>query len=211
MWVWPVSIHAHPEGRDKGRPRRMKPIRLFQSTRPRRGAISQGLQEAQELNGCQSTRPRRGAMRGRFTPKEILPSFNPRAPGGARLAGPDRAVQRDRVSIHAPPEGRDSICSGGHLPVIKFQSTRPRRGAISLPRKCLVPGSSSLFQSTRPRRGAMVRSVFGSRFVQVSIHAPPEGRDLEDRNRFVFFGGFNPRAPGGARFAWTTRGFFNYN
>ena len=59
---------------------------------------------------------------------------------------------RDGVSIHAPPEGRDGAATGALQIVHGFQSTRPRRGAIS--------------------QTDQVRLSYG-----VSIHAPPEGRD----------------------------------
>ena len=124
-----VSIHAPPEGRDPKQAATKKPITLFQSTRPRRGAIA--------------------AAAGSFA---VPGCFNPRAPGGARLllTGMYRCSQmfqstRPRrgaiypslwrplprpVSIHAPPEGRDSAFNISSWLWGTFQSTRPRRGAI---------------------------------------------------------------------------------
>ena len=78
------------------------------------------------------------------------------------------------VSIHAPPEGRDTIIR--HLEVLAM-----------------------MFQSTRPRRGAISYKYNDFTFYRVSIHAPPEGRDLAFQTFRPFVFCFNPRAPGGAR------------
>ena len=78
-----------------------------------------------------------------------------------------------------------------------FQSTLPRRGAIHQyhPNALIcksfnprAPGGARwvsfvlflydcVFQSTRPRRGAMLGTVRDRIGTEVSIHAPPEGRD----------------------------------
>ena len=58
-----------------------------------------------------------------------------------------------RVSIHAPLEGRDLGMDDETYRELLFQSTRPRRGAISLGSDQALPDD-------------------------VSIHAPPEGRDF---------------------------------
>ena len=212
-----VSIHAPPEGRDTEKQFVNTGKRLFQSTRPRRGAIwilrrhctprdghhvsihappegrdhrpfghgslapsravfqSHAPPEGRDFtlkvevlisssNLFQSTRPRRGAIRNSAVTAEVSQScsFNPRAPGGARLIpqidlgtilprlvsihappeGRDLKSYADNacplrpnvVSIHAPPEGRDYVCDeyGNTLVSCRFQSTRPRRGAILL-------------------------------------------------------------------------------
>ena len=80
----------------------------------------------------------------------------------------------EQVSIHAPPEGRDIPWIATDRPVIEFQSTRPRRGAM--PTQVLILGN-----------------------LPVSIHAPPEGRDQNQKLDLAENLGFNPRAPGGAR------------
>ena len=56
-----------------------------------------------------------------------------------------------------------------------------------------------MFQSTRPRRGATVNLKVPSRFYNVSIHAPPKGRDMQLPETNAGLNGFNPRAPEGAR------------
>ncbi len=55
------------------------------------------------------------------------------------------------------------------------------------------------FQSTRPARGATKDNRLPSRPRQVSIHAPRAGRDSMIFALKVPSGGFNPRAPRGAR------------
>ena len=82
-------------------------------------------------------------------------------------------------------------------PILKFQSTRPVRGAtppryydklydvisIHAPRagRDLVryygPDYDNLFQSTRPVRGATGVAQANSAFNAISIHAPRAGRD----------------------------------
>ena len=122
----------------------------------------------------QSTRPRRGAT--------CLP----------------RAIWwKNPVSIHAPPKGRDGCLIAGWNRSGLFQSTRPRRGATlcggrhyrtrirfnprapegARPEDKQIFGHVNQFQSTRPRRGATARADKGSGHRQVSIHAPPKGRD----------------------------------
>ena len=51
--------------------------------------------------------PRRGAITSSTTSSPIFARFNPRAPGGARSARHGLWFIKWRVSIHAPPEGRD--------------------------------------------------------------------------------------------------------
>ena len=55
----------------------------------------------------QSTRPRRGAISSTLNDHPLIACFNPRAPGGARFLKPLLVGWDDIVSIHAPPEGRD--------------------------------------------------------------------------------------------------------
>ncbi len=55
------------------------------------------------------------------------------------------------------------------------------------------------FQSTRPARGATRCATLADMRAQVSIHAPRAGRDLRGYKIRWRAGGFNPRAPRGAR------------
>ena len=127
-----VSIHAPPEGRDRMRARCTTTATVFQSTRPRRGAI-------------------RTQYIGRLTVNGV-------------------------VSIHAPPEGRDRSLAGHTVISHGFQSTRPRRGAISLP---TFPYAHSACFNPRAPGGARCGLSAGLlEIINVSIHAPPEGRDV---------------------------------
>ena len=145
----------------------------------------------------QSTRPRRGAM-GRYL----------------------QPITLDDVSIHAPPEGRDDNGAKNPASLVSFNPRAPGGARSTCPRSTPPPGK---FQSTRPRRGAMrnrprsrnpgpcfnPRAPGGARFRAVvrllpqgivSIHAPPEGRDVFVSPCPCCQGCFNPRAPGGARY-----------
>ena len=202
------------------------------------------------LTEFQSTRPRRGATPSSVQPQPILTCFNPRAPEGARLCVRLDGSQGIHVSIHAPPKGRDCMEFEELHVIIEFQSTRPRRGATA---RLMLLAGHRLFQSTRPRRGAMwsisnSTLILARRFQStrprrgairvlareegevisrlVSIHAPPEGRDLAEGGQYRLISlilvsihappegrdqtglsthnsqrhkCFNPRAPGGAR------------
>ena len=83
----------------------------------------------------------------------MLVSIHAPPEGRDHDAGRSLEIGDDIVSIHAPPEGRDRLAEWAARPLTEFQSTRPRRGAIS--------GRLSLFPQG----------------YTVSIHAPPEGRD----------------------------------
>ena len=189
----------------------------FQSTRPVRGA-TRGGEAVVGLRRVSIHAPRAGRDRlgGRGILAPIVSihapragrdglggaggggcgGFNPRAPCGAR-----RGDMRPQV------------------PLAPFQSTRPVRGATCRPswrrwrRRCFNPrapcgarpaiyGEANLlsaFQSTRPVRGATVGFDREAGVVGVSIHAPRAGRDLRSPLIVGGRGGFNPRAPCGAR------------
>ena len=170
-----VSIHAPPEGRDLH-----SHFIEFQSTRPRRGAIRHGCMQIQTVSIHAPPEGRDYGMSGMFavvagpdvsihappegrddcvhscTHSPIVTGFNPRAPGGARCYlnwnVPDGSYQGFNPRA---PGGARCIWQFCHFVVLiaRFQSTRPRRGAIYEPRYMTAPWKS------------------------VSIHAPPEGRD----------------------------------
>ena len=101
--------------------------------------------------------------------------FNPRAPCGARLL---QGVSRQGcpgISIHAPLAGRDALMAPVSSTVIRFQSTRPLRGATLSgdPHAIRV----TTFQSTRPLRGATFLQGGVGQPPLISIHAPLAGRD----------------------------------
>ena len=145
----------------------------FQSTRPGRSATLRGKPTiSARIVSIHAPRAERDDMKPLHSTRAT--GFNPRAPGGARLAA------HAKVIVEAG-----------------FQSTRPGRSATSTSRyrsgtmagfnprapggarqRCSATAFSVLlFQSTRPGRSATARSG-------------------DDR---IYFEGFNPRAPGGAR------------
>ena len=104
-------------------------IRLFQSTRPVRGAtIATAYNARREWVSIHA--PRAGRDIQPDAGVSIPRRFNPRAPCGARLARLVFAVRKE-VSIHAPRAGRD-LYVGGDVNNRPFQSTRPVRGATGI-------------------------------------------------------------------------------
>ena len=100
--------------------------------------------------------------------------FNPRAPCGARRGDICRCVGIVDISTHAPLAGRDVV----RLNLFSFLMR---------------------FQPTRPLRGATIRSTTAPKTIRISTHAPLAGRDAEKEKRIRVSRYFNPRAPCGAR------------
>ena len=169
---------------------------LFQSTRPMRGATSPALRRRpvscisihaphagrdrtwiSQLSAWDYFNPRApcGARRSWKPSATYLPNFNPRAPCGARPWRLDGRGGRVSISIHAPHAGRDCI------PI--------QRG-----------GTTLRFQSTRPMRGAtMPWTVFSLWWMNFNPRAPCGARRWRRASEHIFSGYFNPRAPCGAR------------
>ena len=135
----------------------------------------------------QSTRPIRGATRWASEDDRPTNDFNPRAPYGARPGRVLEALRRYDISIHAPHTGRDLSTWLRHSATVSFQSTRPIRGATTLPLR-LTPR----LRHFNPRA--------------------PYGARLTDNRLSVDTRNFNPRAPYGARrllrSLWSTYGEF---
>ena len=190
-----ISIHAPLAGRDELREQYAGQDRAFQSTRPLRGATISQIPTVLP-SPFQSTRPLRGATVRQFLKLRLIRIsihaplagrdyhrhtrrcghryFNPRAPCGAR---PEIILvfrHGVEISIHAPLAGRD--CNVNHIPSkrIRFQSTRPLRGATTT---TTVDPDSGYFNPRAPC-GARL-TLFSTGFVDViiSIHAPLAGRD----------------------------------
>ena len=177
----------------------------------------------------------------------IRERFNPRAPCGARrmhsldrhrrcsisthapLAGRDLTAMYIRrreagISTHAPLAGRDHFFSCHASATVRFQPTRPLRGATVS--QAVRPENDCKFQPTRPLRGATgpgytinpsptdfnPRAPCGARPPArylttrrevISTHAPLAGRDVSARRYRANVKHFNPRAPCGARRWWS--------
>ncbi len=141
----------------------------FQSTRPR-GARLRLEAERIKNEQFQSTRPR-GARRTVNNPRFHPTQFQSTRPRGARQSSSNFVHIVWPVSIHAPawgatgvtPKrsmvslcfnprarvGRDGIGGDDRIPVVKFQSTRPRGARRARVSRAAEAGG--VFQSTRPR------------------------------------------------------------
>ena len=229
---------------------------VFQSTRPARGATCSHLPHRGTMS-ISIHAPREGRDVKPKKRRGVIDDFNPRAPRGARhqcqqfqchsspisihapREGRDgcrgKCGRRDHISIHAPREGCDVLVFITTVTWIKFQSTRPARGAtcwlfVYIDNYCKFQSTRPargatftltatlslclVFQSTRPARGAtsVVRSDQESS--GISIHAPREGRDTIRIKIYLHQINFNPRAPRGARlyrYGTSPRGRANFN
>ncbi len=165
-----VSIHTPPQGRDINRVTNARNLE-FQFTRPRRGAMPK-LRIAKTRDAFQFTRPRRGAISCSYF-RSNSKRFNSHAPAGARC-NCARRLSRYHVSIHTPPQGRDSLPTA-RLSDGVFQFTRPRRGAMMDVPKDFIPVA---FQFTRPRRGAIISRNSKSQDYGFNSHAPAGARSV---------------------------------
>ena len=168
---------------------------LFQSTRPMRGATSRAHRRGRQQR-ISIHAPHAGRDALRSSGSRHRPDFNPRAPCGARLV--------------------TDICKRNG---IKFQSTRPMRGATApIPSVCVqivisihAPHAGRdqadatgrdigrRFQSTRPMRGATTAPSPASRlWLNFNPRAPCGARRAGAQRRRPY-SNFNPRAPCGAR------------
>ena len=196
FWCKDISIHAPHAGRDLpltgidhqpidfnprapcgARPTDMAfpdVSKIFQSTRPMRGATSkvvsvynfytisihaphagrdkQGGLTMDIEKKFQSTRPMRGATpTAKRRPPDCQGFQSTRPMRGATLDDlqPYKTV---KISIHAPHAGRDLLSISPMPATMTFQSTRPMRGATRYTDHRAV--ERERFQSTRPMRGA---------------------------------------------------------
>ena len=146
----------------------------------------------------QSTRPVRGATTSSPPTPPRRPYFNPRAPCGARLTRPHPAACRGGISIHAPRAGRDDGQASPDMFGIKFQSTRPVRGATwtlptrenlmlyfnprapcgARPQSTWYSDFGKNFNPRAPCGARLLFQVFQRLRIIISIHAPRAGRDV---------------------------------
>ena len=146
----------------------------FQPTCPVRGTTSQTMGSCSSINNFNPRAPY-GARRGLgdLAPLVFF-DFNPRAPYGARPAG--------------------CSCCGS---TIRFQPTRPIRGATTILLKLPPPSTIS---THAPHTGRDIRTARNvDKIPVISTHAPHTGRDCLYRADGSSQYHFNPRAPYGAR------------
>ncbi len=145
-----ISTHAPREGRDAVNPRAYDSVMRFQPTRPARGATVSfaGVLPVLVIS-THAPREGRDVVQLHF---QALGLISTHAPREGRDAGPAAGHDVVAISTHAPREGRDVDARTFTLRRLKFQPTRPARGA------------------TRRLAERIFRKA-------ISTHAPREGRD----------------------------------
>ena len=170
--------------------------RLFQSTRPARGATANPLARenlagvsihapragrdiallvAALLQVVSIHAPRAGRDQTQRYPAQSRACFNPRAPRGARRIQLEYVEADGVFQSTRPARGATDALPWPGVHDTGFQSTRPARGATLYGGRRLSRLPS--FQSTRPARGATCEMVVSGVSADVSIHAPRAGRD----------------------------------
>ena len=170
---------------------------IFQSTRPLRGAT----QDSIFAFTCQAYfNPRApcGARRSKDNIFENNKEISIHAP----LAGRDRtqllrSVGGHVISIHAPLAGRDAAVLAHHLRVIDISIHAPLAGRDT--RRQRATPLTLRFQSTRPLRGATQCGQLRHQLLQDFNPRAPCGARPRSLARMIIFLYFNPRAPCGAR------------
>ena len=146
--------------------------RLFQSTRPLRGAT-----DGHCRPDCVVEISIHAPLAGRDGPRhKIYTGFGISI--HAPLAGRDRVRLPGRgvgaISIHAPLAGRD--CCGMYVVALN-QHFNPRAPCGARPIRSRRTRPRWRFQSTRPLRGATLSMLTELTPGRISIHAPLAGRD----------------------------------
>ena len=140
--------------------------------------------------------PRAGRDRGQARRDHHNIHFNPRAPCGARHDLRAGQGPRSEISIHAPRAGRDASSRLVSVFFIKFQSTRPVRGATRSP---CGQGRHSRYFKPRAPCGARLSTVPLTKSLVYFNPRAPCGARPRTPFRPLFPANFNPRAPCGAR------------
>ena len=189
-----VSIHAPHAGRDGQSHARASLLGSFNPRAPC-GARPAFLALSAACRVFQSTRPMRGATHG-DVPVDAPHLVSIHAPHAGRdLVRGALQIDADEFQSTRPMRGatiRLKAVTTGSM----FQSTRPMRGATVQHIRNL---SMRSFQSTRPMRGATILGIGEPHSNRVSIHAPHAGRDCGSSCQCPRRCSFNPRAPCGAR------------
>ena len=147
--------------------------KIFQSTRPMRGATYSDTVVYVRLH-ISIHAPHAGRDVFRLVQNADTRHFNPRAPCGARRVIAKHGRKSVKFQSTRPMRGATFF---GSLSIYlgRFQSTRPMRGATIYDRVLAL--IKEQFQSTRPMRGATQAALEKHLRDQISIHAPHAGRD----------------------------------
>ena len=189
-----ISIHAPHAGRDRSNNALLRENKNFNPRAPC-GARLPPFPQTLLPQGFQSTRPMRGATT-EGGPRYSRPRhFNPRAPCGARRAGYYRRISMAKFQSTRPMRGATTTLSTALLPQ-GFQSTRPMRGAT---KNAFRRADGKQFQSTRPMRGATWAEDVNGKHIQFQSTRPMRGATPTAPTPSLSRSYFNPRAPCGAR------------
>mgnify|MGYP007129630464 CR=1 FL=1 len=133
----------------------------------------------------------------RDTAMRIRERFNPRAPCGARPPTGRAATGAVRFQPTRPLRGATGKPIMDVPPGVLFQPTRPLRGATN--ELCFIAAAHGGFQPTRPARGATGRNDTMNNDLLFQPTRPLRGATRRHYRRGRRYGNFNPRAPCGAR------------
>ena len=151
---------------------------IFQSTPPARGATVLS-NVALSIPYISIHAPREGGDNTSWVGRGSDPEFQSTPPARGATADCPADHSASPISIHAPREGGDPKPSASASPVtVDFNPRPPRGGRLCVSGLCLRP---DVFQSTPPARGATVTIAVPTAHRKISIHAPREGGDAEDR------------------------------
>ena len=177
----PISIHAPHTGRDARRRGANQGGRAISIHAPHTGRDNIFVSALVCTSGFQSTRPIRGATSQGWKDISTSGYFNPRAPYGARqwTLCPWCGVGTANFNPRAPYGARPHASLDGWL-TDQFQSTRPIRGATAQAHIFKGLGQISIHA---PHTGRDVRGGHVLEQRGISIHAPHTGRDLQSERR----------------------------
>ena len=146
---------------------------LFQPTRPLRGATF-GVLHSIRVNRFQPTRPLRGATFLRIFIVQLCAKFQPTRPlRGATNCACSGVIGRI-ISTHAPLAGRDLDGERGYV-LVTISTHAPLAGRDD--KWLRVADKAVKFQPTRPLRGATFPVFADLATIVISTHAPLAGRD----------------------------------
>ena len=170
-----ISIHAPREGCDGRRHCGAWASSNFNPRTPR-GVRQGGGNSLRPLFLFQSTHPARGATPAALPSAQSTGNFNPRTPRGVRPLTICRHNQQGDFNPRTPRGVRRCVCWNSPLPH-EFQSTHPARGATYSGKRTYAECSSNF--NPRTPRGVRRPPLSGMCWsLCISIHAPREGCDI---------------------------------
>ncbi len=177
------------------RPEKAVRLGAFLSTLPARGATWTLCQSAPTVSVFLSTLPARGAT-ALFKNKNVLHCISIHAPreGSDQMHLSKRA--NGKISIHAPREGSDILQAAFVLVVLHFYPRSPRGERRQLCKYRFRPSNISIHA---PREGSDGELYIQHPGPKISIHAPREGSDGQAVASHRDGGYFYPRSPRGER------------